>query len=103
MTLKNPVAVLPQKKISYARLYKKYDWVIAMGTYTDDMHQYIEETERKIRDISLNVTLNTIWFLLTIVLVCLILMATINRYYFRISNKDMKKRSKHQRNQINVL
>jgi len=88
---KKPSSGTSSEKISYARLYKKYDWVIAMGTYTDDMHQYIEETERKIRDISLNVTLNTIWFLLAIVLVCLILMVAINRYYFRRSNKDLEK------------
>lgn len=88
---KKPSSGTSSEKISYARLYKKYNWVIAMGTYTDDMHLYIEETDRKIRAISLNATLNTIWFLLAIVLVCLTLMVTINRYYFRRSKKALEK------------
>jgi len=31
------------KKLSYAKLYKDFDWIIAMGIYLDDMQVYIDK------------------------------------------------------------
>ena len=40
------------EKISYARLYKDFDWVIAMGMYIDDIESYTLDTNRRIENLA---------------------------------------------------
>lgn len=40
------------EKISYARLYKDFDWVIAMGMHIDDIESYTLDTNRRIENLA---------------------------------------------------
>jgi len=35
------------EKLTYARLYKDFDWIVAMGLHLDDLAMYVEETANK--------------------------------------------------------
>ncbi len=35
------------EKLTYARLYKDFDWIVAMGIHLDDLAMYVEETANK--------------------------------------------------------
>jgi diguanylate cyclase (GGDEF)-like protein len=37
------------EKLSYAKLYKEYDWIVAMGVYYDSLQDYIQEAEETSR------------------------------------------------------
>nr|WP_300003588.1 sensor domain-containing diguanylate cyclase [Tissierella sp.] len=40
------------EKIAYAKLYKDYDWIIAMGVHLDDIDDYTQQTSNEIYSLS---------------------------------------------------
>ena len=41
------------EKLAYARLYKEFDWIIAMGIHYNEMDEYIASTNEKAQSLSL--------------------------------------------------
>ncbi len=60
-----PHSLKIRPKVSYFRLYKKWDWVIAAGTYLDDIDVKIAQKEEELKKkMTLDITSSIIIFLL---------------------------------------
>jgi len=40
------------KKLTYAQLYKEYDWIVAMGIHVDDMDSYVQQANEQSRKVT---------------------------------------------------
>lgn len=78
------------EKLTYAKLYKDYNWVIAMGVHLDEIQAYInkttEESQRNITNMAVHIALWIIVLLITIY----IFLALLERWYYRNSNRRLK-------------
>ncbi|MDF3001403.1 MAG: diguanylate cyclase, partial [Bacillota bacterium] len=45
------------RKLTYAKLYKEFDWVIAMGVYQDDIQSYVDQTNLESNKLASKLTL----------------------------------------------
>ncbi len=75
------------EKITYAKLYKKYDWIIAMGMHLDDITAYVDKSalqhEQSLKNNVITVAAITL-FLVVLVLVFFTLM---EKWYFKKTSK----------------
>lgn len=78
------------EKLTYAKLYKDYNWVIAMGVHLDEIQAYSDrvnkESERNITHMAVHIALWIIVLLITIY----IFLALLERWYYRNSNRRLK-------------
>lgn len=77
------------EKITFAKLYKDYDWIIAMGVHLDDIQEYVNYTSKdKNEEVSM---LLIIISLTTIVLICIALgvIHFLEKWYYNNSNKTL--------------
>lgn len=49
---KKPNSTVISEKITYAKLYKDYDWIIAMGVHLDDIDEYTEKVNSDINTLA---------------------------------------------------
>ncbi|MGM0397019.1 MAG: diguanylate cyclase domain-containing protein, partial [Bacillota bacterium] len=78
------------EKLTYARLYKDYDWVLAMGVYYDTIDAYYESAREASEDeirTSVGILVGTG---ILIVLIGLVLFMILEEKYFKMSNKELK-------------
>ena len=78
------------EQVTYAKLYEKYHWVIAMGIYLDDIETYISQVTQDKNEIFVKTTRQTILFMILIFLVYLFISSQIERWYYYNSNKKLK-------------
>lgn len=78
------------KKLTYAKLYKDFDWIIAMGIYIDDIQQYIDQTNEKSKELATTLTIQLISLLIIVVAICLLLLVFLERWYYKRANKQME-------------
>lgn len=75
------------EKITYAKLYEEYDWIIAMGVHLDDVRAYADQTalqsERNIKNIMLAVAGTTAF----LTAVALIFVSLLEKWYFKNTSK----------------
>lgn len=45
------------RKLTYAKLYKEFDWVIAIGVYQDDIQSYVDQTNLESKKLASKLTL----------------------------------------------
>lgn len=78
------------EKLTYAKLYKDFDWIIDMGIPLDDIKQYIDRTNEKSRILvrSQMITLGIILFI--IVGISLILLLSLERLHGRRIRRQME-------------
>jgi diguanylate cyclase (GGDEF)-like protein len=71
------------EKLTYARLYRDFNWVIAMGIHLEDTQSYIDKA--KTRSMALSSQIITIAFvsMLVLFLMGLIILAITGKYYMR--------------------
>ncbi|SHN52066.1 diguanylate cyclase (GGDEF) domain-containing protein [Desulfitobacterium chlororespirans DSM 11544] len=74
-------------KLTYAKLYKDYDWVIAMGVYQDDIQAYINETNEKSQSLASRLTLLLVLLFVAILILSFFLMVLIEKRHYRKSRK----------------
>ncbi len=78
------------EKLTYAKLYKEYNWIVAMGIYFDDIQPYIDEIskdgDKAISKVTTLVGTISIGLLFLGILVVLIL----EHWYYKNSNKELK-------------
>lgn len=75
------------EKLTYAKLYKKFNWVIAMGTYEKDLNTYIEQTNEESRELVSELTLNLVLLFIFILVLSYSLIMLIENLYYRHSKK----------------
>lgn len=78
------------EKITYAKLYKEYNWIVAMGIYFDDIQPYIDEISKDgDKAISKMTTLVGVLSLGLIILGILIVLI-LEHWYYQNSNKELR-------------
>ncbi len=75
------------EKLTYAKLYKDFDWVIAMGIYEKDLQSYINQTNKESESLVSKLTLNLVLLFLIILIVSYSLIFMIEQLYYRYSKR----------------
>ena len=82
------------EKLTYAKLYERFDWIIAMGIYIDDIDAYITSVNQLSKDLALY------FILLFIIILALILISTyVASQYIR--NREYEDEKRVLQNRIN--
>jgi diguanylate cyclase (GGDEF)-like protein len=78
------------EKLTYAKLYEKYNWVIAMGIYFDDIEPYINEISKDgDKAISKMILLVSI-VSFTLIIVGVLIILFLEHWYYSSSNRELK-------------
>ena len=78
------------EKLTYAKLYKEYNWVIAMGVYLDDLQPYIDQTNEESKLVVSRLTILLVLLLILILIVSLFSISFLEKLYYRRSKKVME-------------
>lgn len=78
------------QKLTYAKLYKDFDWVIAMGVYTDDLQTYIDHANQESDKIVSKLTLILLVLFVTLLIVSYSLILLLEKIHFRHSKKQLE-------------
>ena len=71
-------------KMSFAKLYKPYDWVVATGVYLDDVDRLIQIETQKIQAANRSQLLSTFFISALFVLVTLLVIVRFERHFIRL-------------------
>ncbi|HHY25774.1 MAG TPA: diguanylate cyclase [Desulfitobacterium dehalogenans] len=77
-------------KLTYAKLYKDYDWVIAMGVYQNDIQAYINQTTEKSHILASRLTLLLVLLFVVILFVSFSLVVLIEKIRYGKSRKMLE-------------
>lgn len=81
------------EKITYAKLYEEYDWIIAMGIHLDDIDDYVKNTTgQSMQNVHemLGITVLIMAFLIVFVL---IFISCLEKWYYKNSNRELKEKA----------
>lgn len=78
------------EKLSYARLYEDYDWIIAIGSQINEVEQYIEKTTEKSKELTTKFIMHLILLLIIIIAFFLVFLALIERWHFGHTKKQLE-------------
>ncbi len=80
---------LISEKITYAKLYEEYDWIIAMGVHLDDIKTFVDQAaahnELNIQRIILAVAATTV----LLIIIVMIFVAQLEKWYFINTKKAL--------------
>lgn len=83
------------EKITYAKLYKEYDWIIAMGVYLDDVQDYVNQTTIHSRQSTNRLMITMAALIIAVILTVFALMSFIEKWYhnkfYRIIGEEIYK------------
>ena len=78
------------EKLSYAKLYEKYNWVISMGVHLDDIGVYIDKTDLTNQVLMKRMIRTIVMFTVFVILVSLSFVYFLEKWYYRNSNTYLK-------------
>ncbi len=78
------------EKLSYAKLYKEYDWIVAMGVQINEMEKYIDLTNERSKKVAAKSTLQLLIILIIVVILCLALIMLMEKWRFRHTKKQLE-------------
>lgn len=79
------------EKITYAKLYKDYDWVIAMGVHLDDIVAYTENTNNEIYSITYVAIIKLLRYIFAVLLIGFLILYLIEKKHVSSSTKSLEK------------
>ncbi len=78
------------KKLTYAKLYKDFNWVIAMGIYMNDLQSYIDHTNEESKALASRLTLILVFLFVIILILSYALLLLIEKLYYRHSKRMLE-------------
>lgn len=78
------------EKITYAKLYKEYNWIIAMGVHTNDIQMNIDATNKESNELAYKRIVQLVFWVLIIVSFCLILFVAIEKFSAKRIQKKLE-------------
>ncbi len=75
------------EKLTYATLYKEYNWIIAMGWYLEDVQIYIDDVKTASRKLTTQIIVATVAFLFVLFLLALLFLSRMERQFISRSNQ----------------
>jgi signal transduction histidine kinase len=89
-------------KLSYFKFYPKYNWIVAVGIYTDDIENELNiKKEEQEQEIKKQISQNIILFLLFFIIAILISMAISNEIYKIL--KDYRQKVDENEKELKIL
>jgi len=77
------------EKITFAKLYKSYNWIIAMGVHLDDIQEYIDSTSKdKNEQVSMLILIISI-VIISLICIALLVIHFLERWYYTNSSKTL--------------
>lgn len=83
------------EKLTYAKLYKDFDWVVAMGIHLDDMQTYIDQTTGESKSLASRLTVALVLLFFLILVLSFALILGIEKIYQRNSKKQLESEVNH--------
>lgn len=78
------------EKLTYAKLYKEYDWIIAMGIQNSEIEKHIFIVNEKMKAMTFSSALQLLIALIALVLIALVVILFIEKLRFEHSKKQME-------------
>lgn len=75
------------EKVTYAKLYKEYNWIIAMGVHLDDVQTYVDQTTSQSERVLKKMMLYVAALVLVLILFAFILVSVLEKWYYKKSTK----------------
>lgn len=79
------------EKISYAKLYKDYNWIVTMGIHLDDIVAYTEKVNEEINSLSSEFVLRLLGYILLALLIGFIILSIVEKNYLLDSTELLEK------------
>lgn len=79
------------EKITYAKLYKVYDWVIAMGVHIDDIAAYTDQVNNEISTLSKDTIFVLLKYILLTFGVGVLIIYIVEKKYIKASTYNLQK------------
>lgn len=79
------------EKITYAKLYKDFDWIIAMGVHVDEINAYTDTVREDIGGLTSEIAFRILAYLLLILLVGLFFLQVMGKVRMKESQKYLEK------------
>ncbi|GEM02759.1 sensor domain-containing diguanylate cyclase [Halolactibacillus halophilus] len=79
------------KKITYAKLYEPYDWIVAMGVHLDDLDGYVSQVREESEKLLTRMVLNVLLYLISALVLGFVLIYVIMEHNLRKSTKQLLK------------
>lgn len=79
------------EKLTYARLYKDYNWIIAMGDHLDDIQAYTEKTNAEINSLSSVSIIHLLGYIFLVLLIGFTILYFIAKNYISNSTRSLEK------------
>ena len=79
------------EKITYAKLYKDYDWIVAMGVHLDDIGAYTEKVNNEIHSLSSESIIRLLRYILIVLLIGFTILYLIEKRHLLNSTKSLEK------------
>ena len=83
------------EKLSYAKLYRDYNWIIAMGVQLNEMEDYIHQTNERSKEVATKSTVWLLLFLIVVVMACLALIILIEKWRYQRAHMQLE-------NEVNI-
>lgn len=78
------------EKLTYAKLYKEFDWIIAMGVQNNEIEKYIAKTNEESKAMHLSNSLKFLSMLLGMIFLLIITIIIIQQWHFKYSKKQLE-------------
>lgn len=79
------------EKITYAKLYKDYNWVVAMGVHLDDIDTYISTVQDAVDDLTRMQIFKMLFYILLVLIAGFITLSIIEKKHLTISTSSLEK------------
>lgn len=79
------------EKITYAKLYKDYDWIIAMGVHLDDIAGYTEEINSEINSLSSKSIIGLLRYIFIVLSIGFAILYLIEKSHLSTSTRSLQK------------
>ncbi len=79
------------EKITYAKLYKDYDWIIAMGVHLDDIDDYADKINNEINSLSSESIIRLLRYILVVLLVGFTILYLLDKNHISTSTSSLQK------------
>lgn len=77
------------EKLTYATLYKDFNWIIAMGVYLEDVQTYIDAAEESSRKLTARVVAVTVASLCALFAAALLILSRMEKSYLSKTSRDI--------------
>ncbi|HHX14528.1 MAG TPA: diguanylate cyclase [Clostridiales bacterium] len=83
------------EKITYAKLYKDYDWIVAMGVHLDNIDLYIAEAQDQFKDVARAQMFKMLLFIMLVLIAGFVILSIMER-------KNLTRTTSHLEETINL-